>query len=170
MPLELRAVTSEPTPEFDVGPLSWVQGEIDQALTRGVEALATFRDNPADLASLKHARAHIHQAAGAIQMVGLDAVVVFSDEIERQLVRAEELAAADVPQVAELVDRACRRLQVFLGEVASGTPPVPLKLFPEYESMQKARGLQVPAHADLFYPDLGVRSPRAAPPRPAPDG
>ena len=29
-------MATELTPEFDLGPLSWVQGEIDQALTRGV--------------------------------------------------------------------------------------------------------------------------------------
>ena len=65
----------ESTHEFDLGPLSWVQGEIDQALTRGLESLALFRANPSEGTSLKHARAHVHQAAGAIQMVGLDAVV-----------------------------------------------------------------------------------------------
>ena len=83
---------SETATEFDLGPLSWVQGEIDEALTRGTDALAAFRASPGDTASLKHARAHVHQAAGAIQMVGLDAVVAFTDEIERQLVRLEELS------------------------------------------------------------------------------
>src|SRR5438552_3033716 len=33
-------------PEFDLGPLSWVQGEIDQALSRGVDALAAFNAAP----------------------------------------------------------------------------------------------------------------------------
>ncbi len=61
-------MATEPTPEFDLGPLSWVQGEIDQALTRGLEALAEFRANPRDATTLKHARSHVHQAAGAIQM------------------------------------------------------------------------------------------------------
>jgi chemosensory pili system protein ChpA (sensor histidine kinase/response regulator) len=91
--MESGRVLSETATEFDLGPLSWVQGEIDEALTRGTDALATFRANPADAGSLKHARSHVHQAAGAIQMVGLDAVVAFTDEVERQLVRLEELPA-----------------------------------------------------------------------------
>ncbi len=66
--------------EFDLGPLSWVQGEIDQALSRSLDSLAQFKANPADATPLKHARTHAHQAAGAIQMVGLDAVVAFTDE------------------------------------------------------------------------------------------
>ncbi|MEO8536088.1 MAG: Hpt domain-containing protein [Betaproteobacteria bacterium] len=152
---------SETATEFDLGPLSWVQGEIDEALTRGTEALASFRANPADTTSLKHARAHVHQAAGAIQMVGLDAVVAFTDEIERQLVRIEELNAADVSPAVELVDHAVSRLRVFLDDIANGAPPVPLTLFGEYEAMQKARGVEAPAPTDLFYPDLNVRAPRA---------
>ena len=65
---------TEPVSDFDLGPLSWVQGEIDQALTRGVEALAAFKASPKDAIALKHARTHVHQAAGAIQMVRESAI------------------------------------------------------------------------------------------------
>ena len=43
-------------PDFDLGPLSWVQNEIDQAIARGLESLAAFRANTGDDAALKHAR------------------------------------------------------------------------------------------------------------------
>ncbi|MDE2359882.1 MAG: Hpt domain-containing protein [Betaproteobacteria bacterium] len=156
-------MSTESAREFDLGPLSWVHGEIDQALTRGIEALAAFRGNFSDAASLKHARSHIHQAAGAIQMVGLDAVTAYTDEIERLLARIDELPVVDAPGIIDRIDRACRRLQVFLDEIASGAAPVPLKLFPEYEAMQKARGVEGASPADLFYPDLDVRPPRTTP-------
>ncbi|HEX8741454.1 MAG TPA: hypothetical protein VF925_15115, partial [Casimicrobiaceae bacterium] len=153
---------SEPTREFDVGPLSWVQDEIDQSLTRGLDALAAFRTDFSDTASLKHARAHVHQAAGALQMVGLDAVTAYTDEIERQLASIDELPVVDAPELIERVDRACRRLQVFLDEVANGRAPVPLELFPEYEAMQRGRGVAAVSPAELFFPDLDVRAPRQA--------
>ncbi len=149
--------------EFDLGPLSWVQGEIDQALTRGLESLATFKASPKDAIALKHARAHIHQAAGAIQMVGLDAVAAFTDEIERQLSRLEEMPPAEVGATVDAVDRACRKLRIFLTELTNGVRPVPLKLFPEYESMQALRGIKATAPTDLFYPDLAPRAPKVAP-------
>ena len=38
----------ETTHEFDLGPLSWVQGEIDQALARGLDALGAWRSAPSD--------------------------------------------------------------------------------------------------------------------------
>ncbi len=156
-------MSTESAREFDLGPLSWVHGEIDQALARGIEALAAFRGNFSDAASLKHARSHIHQAAGAIQMVGLDAVTAYTDEIERLLARIDELPLVDAPGIIDRIDRACRRLQVFLDEIANGAMPVPLKLFPEYEAMQKARGVDGASPADLFYPDLDVRPPRTTP-------
>ena len=156
-------MTTEPTLEFDLGPLSWVQGEIDQALSRGLEALAQFRANPKDGTSLKHARSHVHQAAGAIQMVGLDAVVAYTDELERQLIRLEELPPEEAAAGCDVVDRACRKLKIFLDELVNGVPPVPLKLYPEYEAMQVARGIKAAAPTDLFYPDLSPRAPRIAP-------
>ena len=156
-------MATEPTPEFDLGPLSWVQGEIDQALTRGLEGLAQFRADPADSTPLKHARSHVHQAAGAIQMVGLDAVVAYTDELERQLARLLELPGPQAAAGCDVVDRACRKLRIFLDELVNGVPPVPLKLFPEYEAMQAARGVKAAAPTDLFYPDLSPRAPRIAP-------
>ncbi|HEX5864273.1 MAG TPA: Hpt domain-containing protein, partial [Casimicrobiaceae bacterium] len=155
-------MVTDPVPEFDLGPLSWVQGEIDHALSRGVEALATFKASPRDVTPLKQARAHIHQAAGAIQMVGLDAVTAYTDELERQLTRIEELEPSEAEAGCDLVDRACRKLKIFLDELVGGAIPVPLKLFPEYELMQQERGMKAAAPTDLFYPDLSPRAPKIA--------
>ncbi|HVF64087.1 MAG TPA: Hpt domain-containing protein [Casimicrobiaceae bacterium] len=157
------AVIDEPANDFDVGPLSWVQAEIDQALARGVDALAAFSANPNDGTPLKHARTHVHQAAGAIQMVGLDAVVAFTDELERHLTRLEDLPIEAIPEAVALVDRACRKLKIFLDELVSGASPVPLKLYPEYEAMQHARGVRAVAPTDLFYPELSAKAPRIPP-------
>jgi len=158
-------VATETATEFDLGPLSWVQGEIDQALARGLESLAAFRASGKDLTSLKHARTHIHQAAGAIQMVGLDAVVAFTDEVERQLARLEELPTREAQSACEAIERACKKLRIFLDELVNGAAPVPLKLFPEYETMQCGRGVKAAAPTDLFYPDLAPRAPKLGTPQ-----
>ena len=153
-------MATESATDFDLGPLSWVQGEIDQALTRGLESLAAYRATGKDLTSLKHARTHIHQAAGAIQMVGLDAVVAFTDEVERQLARLEEIPVRDAQAACEAIERGCKKLRIFLDEIVNGATPVPLKLFPEYEAMQRGRGVKASSPTDLFYPDLAPRAPK----------
>ena len=147
--------------EFDLGPLSWVQAEIDHALALGIEALASFAVSGEDRTALKHARNHIHQAAGAIRMVGLDAVVAFTDELERGLTQLDDNTVPDRVAACATLDRACRKLRIFLDEVVNGAPPVALVLFPEYDAMQRARGVDAVAPTDLFYPDLGVRAPES---------
>jgi len=156
-------VSTEIALDFDVGPLSWVQGEVDQALARGLDSLAAFAADPAATSALAHARNHVHQASGAILMVGLDAVAAYAEEIEKQLARLETVDAADVLEIVALIDRACRKLRIFLDELVNGIAPVPLKLYPEFETMQLARGVKAVAPTDLFYPVLSPRAPRSAP-------
>jgi chemosensory pili system protein ChpA (sensor histidine kinase/response regulator) len=161
--LSASPVHTETALDYDLGPLTWVQPEIDQALERGLGSLAAFAADPASTSALAHARNHVHQASGAIQMVGLDAVAAYVEEIERQLARLEAMEPAGVPAAAVVIERACRKLRIFLDELVNGVQPVPLKLYPEFESMQKARGIKAVAPTDLFYPDLGLRAPRSLP-------
>ena len=159
---------SDSVSDFDLGPLSWVHAALSHAFARGLELLAAFRTAPSDHLSLKQARIHVHQAAGALQMVGLDAVVVYTDEIERQLARLDELGPLEIEPTCLLVDRACRRLGIFLDELVGGVPPQPLRLFPEYEAMQRARGVEAASPSDLFFPDLNRRAPALETLRPIP--
>src|SRR5438045_1461873 len=161
--MELSSLSTEIAQDFDVGPLSWVQGEIDQALGRGLESLAAFAADPTATSALAHARNHIHQASGAILMVGLDAVSAYTEDVEKQRARLDDPDAVDVAEVVALIDRACKKLRIFLDELMNGIAPVPLKLYPEFEAMQLARGVKAVAPTDLFYPDLSARAPRSAP-------
>ena len=154
---------TEPISDFDHGPLSWVQSEIDQALKRALESLAAFQELPSDVAALEQSRKHLHQAAGAIKMVGLEAVVAFTDELELHLATLHEREPQELQGACDIVERACHRLSVFLAELADGDPPVPLKLFPEYQALQAARGITVVRLTDLFYPDLNPQAIGTAP-------
>ena len=97
---------------------------------------------------------------------GFDAAVVYTDEIERQLQRLEEIGPNDLDPACACIDRACRKLVIFLDELVGGAPPVPLKLFPEYEAMQRSRGVKAAAATDLFFPDLRLRIPLPGAPLP----
>ena len=63
-------------PQFDTGPLGWVMGEIREAFGKSGAALndATALTEDAQADSLKHAKAYLHQAHGALQMVDVDGV------------------------------------------------------------------------------------------------
>ena len=69
--------------EFDIGPLTWVKDEIDQALKSVLENLATVSSNPEDLAALRFSKTHLYQVSGALDMVGLEGCKRFCAEIEK---------------------------------------------------------------------------------------
>ena len=153
----MRAKTSAVTdavPDFDLGPLSWVQGEIGQALARGLDLLAAFRAAPSDPALLRQARNHDPPG----RWRDPDGRARRRGRLHRRdraaAARLEELGPTDSTPACAVIDRACRKLVIFLDELVGGTPPVPLKLFPEYEAMQRARGVKAAAATDLFFPDM----------------
>jgi chemosensory pili system protein ChpA (sensor histidine kinase/response regulator) len=148
------------TTEFDVGPLTWVKGEIDLALNRAQEHLAQFVQNPSDPSQLRFCLTHLHQVSGAIQMVGLEGVARFSGELE-SLVSA--LEKQEIPAAAETLDLAAQaiaKLSQYLDGLLNGEPYQPLSLFPAYSGLLRARGAERISEADLFFPDLGLRAPK----------
>ncbi|MBL8454517.1 MAG: hypothetical protein JNK97_17420 [Zoogloea sp.] len=91
--------------ELDLGPLTWVKGEIDLALERSETALAEAGSAPDRLGRIKFAQTHLHQAHGALSIVGLDGLTQFSEHVDRLL---GELAAGQVsytPEFARLASR-----------------------------------------------------------------
>jgi chemosensory pili system protein ChpA (sensor histidine kinase/response regulator) len=162
----LNAAAAESLPDFDLGPLSWVQAEIGQSLARGLDRLGAFRAAPTDASLLRQARNQIHQAVGAIELLGLEPAIAFTDEIERQLGRVEQMEPSEIEPTCAIVDRACRKLSIFLDELVAGAPPVSLKLFPEYEAMQRLRGVKAAAATDLFFPEMKLRTPLPGVPLP----
>lgn len=148
------------TTDLDLGPLSWVKGEIDLALGRAHEALGKFSENPGNSAQLKFARTHLHQAHGALSIVGLDGVTQFSETIEQLLSDVEGGQVAATPAVGELAQRAITAIRHYLDEVASGMPNQPLKLLSVYRDLLAARGVERVASSDLFFPDLSLRPPK----------
>src|ERR1700752_1187659 len=71
------------TSDFDLGPLSWVKTEIDHSLNQARENLDKLGANAADRGPVKYILTHLHQATGALAMVGLGAATRFNEELEK---------------------------------------------------------------------------------------
>ncbi len=153
--------------EMDIGPLTWVKGEIDLALGRTEDALKQFEANRNDLAQLKFAQTHLHQAHGALSIVGLDGITPVSDALEQLLGDMERDTAPAAPETVLLVQESIDALRHYLDDLINGTPNQPLRLLPLYERIQKARGQNQVAPSDLFFPNLGLRPSRRAAESPA---
>ncbi len=155
--------------EFDIGPLTWVKGEIEQALAKAGVALAAYLANPADATQLKFCRTHLHQAHGALEIVGLEGVTRLTEECERILESAE---TGGVPMDASrgaALAQAFEALPSYLNELVDGAPHQPVRLFPSYRAVMQARGAERIAESDLFFPDLSARPPQREVPEPPAD-
>src|SRR5216117_1317233 len=145
--------------DFDVGPLSWVKGEIDNAIQRAQEALRAFAANSADAAQLKSSQSHLHQAHGALSIVGLEGITRVSEELEGLLDGIEKEASLRKSEVFRLVERALNGIRAYLDQLMAGNPNQPLRLYALYRDVVTARG----GHADptdLYYPNLTFRPPK----------
>src|SRR5258708_12693776 len=91
--------------DFDVGPLSWVKGEIDHAIEHSQRALRAFAANSADAAQLKSSQSHLHQAHGALSIVGLEGITRISEELEGLLGAIEREVSLTKPEIFRLAER-----------------------------------------------------------------
>ncbi|MDP2809386.1 MAG: Hpt domain-containing protein [Rhodocyclaceae bacterium] len=149
--------------ELDIGPLTWVKGEIDLALERAAEALDRLGAEGGQedgSAHLKSARNHLHQAHGALSIIGLDGITRFSEAIEQLLTAVEEGKLPFSPQLGSAARQAIAAVRHYLDDLIDGQPDQPLKLLPAYRALVSARNQPEPPPSDLFFPDLSLRPPR----------
>ena len=157
------AATEFPSWErVDTGPLSWVMSELRDALERSLESLKTFAQNTDDPTPLKLAKSNLHQAHGALQIVDLEGVSLVTEEVESLLEGFEASPGACTPEAVETVGAAYRSVTEYLEELLAGAPHQPVRLFPSYRALLALRHAERIHPADLFYPDLSVRPPRAS--------
>ncbi len=147
--------------EFDLGPLTWIKGELDNALDAATAALTAW--NGEDLTPLKAAAAHLHQVYGALRIVDLQGVSQLTSETERLLADMGEHADKRHPETAETVLRAIAALKSYLDGLMAGAPHAELKLTPIFQEVAARRGAEPPAPSELFYPDTGLRVTRTEP-------
>ncbi len=146
----------------DIGPLTWVKGEIEQALIKAKEGVTLARDGEDQATQLQFAQTYLHQASGALSIIGLDGLTLFTGQIEKllgQLGRGERTAEAGH---YDLLLRALAATGNYLEELAHGTADQPLRLFPLYSELLGATDGRSASHAELFFPDTSLRPPRSS--------
>ncbi|HEY1180785.1 MAG TPA: hybrid sensor histidine kinase/response regulator, partial [Rhodocyclaceae bacterium] len=148
------------TNSVDIGPLTWVKGEIDLALDRAGDLLrnAAGQDDPKPVIS--QAAAQLHQAHGALAIVGLDGVTQYSEALEQLFASIESGETAYTAEIAEAAEQGLFTIRHYLDDLVAGNPDQPLKLYPHYSKLLTLRGLPTPPESDLFYPDLSLRPPK----------
>ena len=144
--------------DFDIGPLTWVKAELDNALTAARGALAAW--NGEDTNPLKAAAAHLHQVYGALQIVDLQGVSLLTSATEQLLEEMSRQAALRTQSSADAVLDAIDALKSYLDGLVAGAPHAELRLTPVYRTVVTRRGADAPPPSELFFPNTEARPPK----------
>src|SRR6478752_2194475 len=157
-------MAANPATDFDLGPLSWVKTEIDHSLNQARENLDKLAAAPADRAPVKYILTHLHQATGALAMVGLGAATRFNEELEKLVAFLEGEDAARLPGAVAIAKRGIAALSGYLDTLLAGQADHPMRLLAPYLELNRARGVNDANEGDLFHPNLAIELPAGAPP------
>ncbi|MBA2674904.1 Hpt domain-containing protein [Ramlibacter sp.] len=147
----------------DLGPLAWVLDELRKSLDSASSALRRFvRDaslaRGRDMASvddgqLRIARQHMHQAVGALEMVGLGAPAHMLRAMEGAVQKFIERPELCNETSSAKVERAGFALTEYLESVLLGKQVSAVALFPQYKDIQEIAGADRNHPADLWMID-----------------
>src|SRR5690606_20694111 len=140
------------TPLTDLGPLAWVFDELRKSLDGANKSIRRFvreteqsrRDDldAIDPAPLRLARQQLHQAVGALEMVGLTAPAQVLRAMEAAVNRFVLKPLACTDQAATTVEKAGFALIEYLEYVLNGKPVQPVALFAQYRDVQEIAGAE----------------------------
>ena len=164
--------------EQDLGPLAWVLDELRKSLEGASKAVGRFvRDADAarasdleslDTASLRVARQQLHQACGALEMVGLSSPALVLRGMEAAVQRFVQRPELCTDQAAATLERTSFALIEYLETVLAGKNVSAVALFPQYRDTQALAGNDKVHPADLWPVERRAREPEWAGPAPEP--
>src|SRR4051812_7900449 len=145
--------------DFDLGPLTWVKTEIDHSLNQARESLDKLAAKADDRAPVKYILTHLHQATGALAMVGLGAATRFNGELEKVVAFLEGDDASRLPADVAAAKKGIAALSAYLDTLLAGHSDHPMRLLAPYLELNRARGASDANEGDLFFPNLGAALP-----------
>lgn len=159
MSIHNPSLTDSTSESFDTGPLSWVLGEIREALQRSRSALSEAIAKGVDEGGTQfnHANIYLHQAHGALQIVdvrGADLITEAAEEVLRAITEERLPATA---KNAELVGNTYQALTEYLEDLLAGAPQQPVRLFPYYRELKLALNVPRIHPADFLFPNFTNR-------------
>ncbi|MFZ6674351.1 Hpt domain-containing protein [Undibacterium sp. Xuan67W] len=148
-----------PQEQFDIGPLSWVMGEVREAITSAGKLLsdAVVQDDDSKSTMLLHAKSYLHQAHGALQIVDIDGVSIVTETIEDLIERLQSGQLEMNPAHIDVINDAFHAILRYLEDLLSGSAHQPVRLFPYYRALLELKGAERIHPADLFFPSLSVQ-------------
>ena len=161
-PTEVTVQQGHASPgDQDLGPLAWVMDELRKSFDVAVKATRRFvreaeEAKDSDLAALdssplRMAKQQLHQAGGALEMVGLPQAALLLRAMESAVQHYVQHPQDCTEAVAQTLEKASFALLEFLETVLAGKQISAVALFPQYRDVQALCGGHSKVHpADLW--------------------
>ena len=160
------SAASAPSAE-DLRALSWVQDEVRRSMEaahkalhrhlREAEAVRGSDVDRVDPTVLRTARTHFHQAAGALELVGMRVPAQLLRASEQAVQRLSERPSAMTAATVDTIERASFALADYLSRLTAGKTVSGMALFPQYRSLLELAGADRIHPADLWAFDWSWR-------------
>ncbi|MBY4706710.1 Hpt domain-containing protein [Ralstonia insidiosa] len=150
-------------PARDLSALAWVapnmRAALDDAVREFGEYAAEVIANPEvigarDTTSLRLAGQYLHQAAGALLIVGLRGIDVYSQAAKRLLEAVDAGTMQADAHTLDVFSRAVQALQEYVADLMAGMAEEPLRLFQPYQAVLARLGEERIHPADLWADEL----------------
>lgn len=150
-------------PARDLSALAWVapnmRAALDDAVREFREYVADVVANPEvlgarDTTSLRLAGQYLHQAAGALLIVGLRGIDVYCQAAKRLLEAVDAGTLVADAQTLDIFSRAVQALQEYVADLMAGMAEEPLRLFQPYQAVLARLGEERIHPADLWADEL----------------
>jgi chemosensory pili system protein ChpA (sensor histidine kinase/response regulator) len=143
----------------DLGPLSWVLEELRKSLDSSIKVLKQFvRESDVsrsdlstvDINSLRTARQHLHQAAGALTLLGYDEVVAIASAMESAVNKFTRQPALTTEDTVSKLEYASFAVMEYLESLLAGKSVSSIGLFLPYRDVKLLAGIERTHPADLW--------------------
>ena len=146
--------------ELDLGPLAWIVEEVRKTVDGAIKQTRRFAlelvDNPAsdlvavDVYTMRAAKQQMHQASGALEMVGLSSVAGFLQCMESVMQRYIQKPELCTENAVLVLERSSFAVLEYLDVLLSGKMVSTAALFPQYREVQALLGNDKVHPADLW--------------------
>ena len=155
--------------DHDLGPLAWVLDELRKSLDGAIKAMRRHVHEAslshgaelgsADVSALRLARQQMHQATGALEMVGMAPVALMMRALESMAQKFIQTPSSCTPDTIGLIERASFAISEYLEAVLAGHEVSAVSLFPQFRDVQQWLGVERIHPADLWGSERRVADP-----------
>ena len=160
-PMVTNSIAAKPDAVMnDLGPLAWVLNELCKSLEAATKALKRFTKEAeaaratdlgaVDVSSLRVARQQLHQALGALEVVGLAAPAIMLRAMEGAVQRFVQQPELCSPDAVAKIEYASFALTEYLEGILADKPLSAVSLFPQYRDVQELVSADRIHPADLW--------------------